>query len=251
MKTKEERTAKNVYNNIAESYHNHRTKLYPKGWFFNEFLEMPTTLELLGNVKGKKILDFGCGSGIYAKLLTKKGAKVSGFDISEKMLAIARKENPKLDLRYGSGYNIPFKGRFDIVLASLTIHYLKDWDKVFQEVRRVLKKGGFFVFSTGNSVSEIMEKIVLNGKEYRVLGTKNYFKKYKIYASWKMNNKEVQVSAYHRPYEEIIRTIIKNGFEIADYKDAFPSKKGKKLFPDDYKTYSRRPFFCVWKVMKK
>ncbi len=48
------------------------------------------------------------------------------------MIDIARKENPIIDLRIGSGYKIPFKGKFDIVVASLVMDYLKDWDKVFK-----------------------------------------------------------------------------------------------------------------------
>ncbi|HSU72961.1 MAG TPA: SAM-dependent methyltransferase, partial [Candidatus Binatia bacterium] len=42
----------------------------------NEYLEMPATLSLLGKVKGKKILDAGCGPGIYARILHNKGARV-------------------------------------------------------------------------------------------------------------------------------------------------------------------------------
>jgi len=94
----EKEVSKN-YDILAESYHEMRTKKYPQGWFYNEMLEMPATLELLGNVKGKKILDFGCGTGIYAKILTKKRAKVKGFDISREMIKIAKQENPNLDLR--------------------------------------------------------------------------------------------------------------------------------------------------------
>jgi 2-polyprenyl-3-methyl-5-hydroxy-6-metoxy-1,4-benzoquinol methylase len=80
----DEKEAANKYNTVAEHYHNWRTKLNPKGWFYNEMLEMPSTFELLENVKDKKILDFGCGTGIYAKLLTKRGALVRGFDISKR-----------------------------------------------------------------------------------------------------------------------------------------------------------------------
>ena len=69
-----------------------RTKENPDGWFFNELLEMPAMLEILGNVKGKNILDFGCGTGIYAKLLTKKGANVKGFDISKYAIDNAKPE---------------------------------------------------------------------------------------------------------------------------------------------------------------
>lgn len=252
MKTKEEKEAEEIYNLIADFYHNYRTKKYPEGWFFNEMLEMPTTLKLLGNVKGKKILDFGCGSGIYAKILTKKGAKVSGFDISEKMLQIAKNENPNIDLRYGSGYKIPFKKKFDVVLASLVIDYLKNWDKVFKEVSRVLKKESLFIFSIGNPVSECVKKIIVKGQKLRVLGINNYFDEKIFYSDWGfLYNNKIKIPSYHKTYETIIKTILKNGFEIIDYKDTYPINKAKKLFPEQYRNHTKSPYFCVWKVRKK
>jgi SAM-dependent methyltransferase len=246
----EEKEAIKKYAISAEAYHNMRTKDNPKGWFYNEFLEMPSTISLLGNVKGKKILDFRCGTGIYAKLLVKKGAKVKGFDISKEMVDIAKKENPKLDLKVGSGYKIPFNEKFDIVLASLVVHYLKDWDKILKEVGRVLKKGGYFIFSTGNPVAEVRKKILVGDKKVSVLG--NYFKEKKIYGPWKNNKgKKMKMSSYHKTYETIIKTIVRNKFEIVDYKDCFPAIEGKKLFPKEYAEYSKKPMFCVWKIKKK
>ena len=246
----EEKEAIKQYALSAERYNHWRTKKYPQGWFYNELLEMPATLKLLGNVKNKKILDFGCGSGILSKLLTKKGAKIKGFDISKEMLDIAKKENPKLDLKLGSGYNIPFKEKFDIVVASLVVHYLKDWNKMFKEVSKVLKKGGYFIFSTGNPVAEAKKKIKIGNKQISVLD--NYFKEGKIYGPWKDNKgKSIKMFSYHQTYETIIKTIIKNNFEIVDYKDCLPLKKAKKLFPKDYAKYSKTPFFCVWKVKLK
>ncbi len=238
MKEDEKEVLKN-YALSAEKYHNMRTKENPYGWFFNELLEMPSTLKLLGNVKNKKILDFGCGTGIYAKLLTKKGAKVKGFDISPEMLVIAKRENPILELKIGSGYKIPFNEKFDIVTSSLVVHYLKDWNKMFDEIKRVLKKGGVFIFSTGNPVAEMR------------FG-KDYFHDKKTYWPWSDNkNKKMKIPAYHKTYEQIIKDILTNGFEIVDYKDCFPDKKAKKLFPKEYKEFSEKPIFCVWKLKLK
>jgi len=239
MKTDEKIVSK-YYDKWADSYHNMRTKENPDGWFFNELLEMPTMLEILGNVRGKNILDFGCGTGIYAKLLTQKGAKVKGFDINKEMIKIAKKENPNLDLRVGSGYKIPFREKFDIVMAPLVVHYIKDWDKMFREIRRVLKDEGYFIFSTNNPVSESSEGAKRKGKKVKILT--DYFTEKKL---------TTKIPSYHLTYETIIKTILKNGFEIVDYKDAFPLKKAKKLFPDYYERYSKIPFFMVWKVMKK
>ncbi|MCA9485413.1 MAG: class I SAM-dependent methyltransferase, partial [Nanoarchaeota archaeon] len=170
MDTKEEKQARQSYNTMARFYHEYRTTKFEGGWFFNEYLEMPAMLKALGNVKDKKILDWGCGSGIYAKILSEKGAKIKGFDISKEMLKIARESNPRLDLRIGSGLNIPFDEKFDIVFSSLALNYLKDWDRAFKEISRVLKKGGYFLFSIGNPIIDSSESIVNEGKKVKILG---------------------------------------------------------------------------------
>ncbi len=243
----EEKEAKENYDKSARGYHSWRTVENPDGWFYNELLEMPATLKLLGNVKSKKVLDFGCGTGIYAKLLTQKGASVKGFDISPAMIKIAKEENPNLDLKVGSGYDIPFKEKFDIVLASLVFHYFKNWDKMFKEIKGILKKGGILVFSTNNPVYDSRERISIKNKEVSVFG--DYFHEGKAYISWKDDDgKEMKMTFYRKTYQSIIETILNNGFEIIGYKDCFPLKKAKKLFPDDYKEYSRKPFFTSWKV---
>tara|TARA_Y100000310_G_C20437561_1_gene694458 strand:+ start:82 stop:837 length:756 start_codon:yes stop_codon:yes gene_type:complete len=248
----EEKEASEKYNFMAKSYHNLRTKKNPKGWFYNELLEMPATLNLLGNVKNKKVLDFGCGTGIYAKQLTKKGALVKGFDVSSEMIKIAKDENPKLDLKVGSGYKIPFNEKFDIVFAALVLDYFSDWNKVFNQVKKVLKKNGHFIFSIGNPVSEVVKKVKINEKTFRILGENDYFKEKKIYSVWKnINSKNMKIPIYHKTYETIIKTILNNGFEIVDYRDCFPLKKAKKLFPKDYSLFSKTPYFCVWKIRKK
>ncbi len=251
---KDEEDVLTSYNTGAEHYHEQRTTKYPEGWFFNELLEMPATLKLLGNVKGKRLLDFGCGTGIYAKLLTRMGANVSGFDISSEMLAIAKKENPSLDLKLGSGYKIPFREKFDIVQASLVLDHVKYWNRALAEVHKVLKNDGTFVFSVGNPVAETAKSIKFMGKKYRVLGIRDYFLEHVSYNRWKIDGKNVRsvsVPFYHKTYETIIRTVVKNGFEIVDYRDAFPLKKAEKLFPEYYKRYSKIPFFSVWKLKKQ
>ena len=64
----EEREVRRKYDKLAEHYHYWRTEKNPKGWHYNELLEMPSTLELLGDVRGKKILDFGWQDNHYRKV---------------------------------------------------------------------------------------------------------------------------------------------------------------------------------------
>src|SRR3989344_471656 len=101
---KDEKATIKMYKELAEEYHGLRMKKS----LYNEMTEMPAMMKMLGNVKNKKVLDWGCGSGIYIKELKSKGAKIKGFDISEKMVAIAKKINPDIEIKVGSGTNIPY-----------------------------------------------------------------------------------------------------------------------------------------------
>lgn len=246
---KEKMQTKKNYNFIAEEYHNLRTKKYPPGWFYNEMTEMPAVLELLGNVKRKKILDLGCGTGIYAKLLTKKGAIVKGFDLSPGMINIAKRENPRLDLRVGSANKIPFNEKFDIVLASLIVHYISNWNKMLNEVKRVLKKGGLFIFSTGNPITECVDRKDINGERYHLFG--DYYTERKIRNNWNVKGKNIKMVSYHITYETLIDRVLSHGFEIVGYKDCKPLRLSKKYFPEEYKSYWKRPSFCAWKLKLK
>ena len=123
--------------------------------YYGPFCPSETELDLLDikNIKSKNILELGCGGGQCSIFLSKKGAICSGIDISTKQIEyateLARKECVKIDYVVGSGENLSyFKDcEFDIVLAVFSIQYIKNLGKCLEEVRRVLKKGGIFVFS--------------------------------------------------------------------------------------------------------
>lgn len=228
---------KRGYNKLAKEYH--RLRVSGKK-FHNEYLEMPTTLKLLGNVRGKKILDLGCGTGVYAKILTKKGARLKGIDISEKEIEIARKESPDVEFIIGNAEKLPYKSKeFDIVLSCLVLEHFKDWNNVLKEVNRVLKKNGLFVFSIGNPVSNCIRK---KGRNWQVV--RNYFKEQEVISYWWG---DIYSKWYHKPLGTIIRLLVNNGFELIDYEDAFPLRKAKKLFPREYNLTSKIPYFCTWK----
>ena len=82
-----------IYNKFGQAYHDSRKQDH--GRLFNEYLDMPATFSLLPELKGKNVLDAGCGSGIYSRLLAQSGASVRGIDISDKMIGIAKKETVK------------------------------------------------------------------------------------------------------------------------------------------------------------
>ena len=99
---------------------------------------------------GKKLLEYGCGSGNNSNKWLKLGAKVTGIDISEEGIKKAKKSN--CNSKYNADYyvmdaeNTEFnKNSFDIVVGSGILHHL-DLKKCYQELSRICKDNGHIVF---------------------------------------------------------------------------------------------------------
>ena len=114
-------------------------------------LEEPEVGTALGPVSGKAVLDLGCGTGRHAVRLAAAGARVTGCDFSEGMLARARTK-PGSEavewLVHDLAHPLPFEdGRFDVVLSALVLDHVRDVDAFFREAGRVCRRGGRVVFT--------------------------------------------------------------------------------------------------------
>ena len=118
--------------------------------YLNSF-EKGKVLTLLPEVKGKKILDVGAGTGRVSLPLALAGAQVVALDVSEKILEILKRKNKKIQTVIGEAESLPFEdASFDIVASAFLIVHLKELKIFFDEVYRVLKPGGLFLVSNIN-----------------------------------------------------------------------------------------------------
>lgn len=106
-------------------------------------------LKKLCDVRGKKLLDLGCGAGEAAVYFAKKGADVTAADVSSGMLnvvkRVAERHNVRIQTKQSYSHNIDFRDEtFDIVYAANLLHHV-DIEDTVKEVYRVLKKGGIFI----------------------------------------------------------------------------------------------------------
>jgi SAM-dependent methyltransferase len=114
-------------------------------------------MRLSGLQRGARVVDLGCGSGAFTKLLRQQGYLSVGVDISPKLVAVGRNMYPGLELIEGDAENLPFaKDSFDGVLLSALIHHFPDPRLLAAEVRRVLKPGGRFVAFDPNRMNPFM-----------------------------------------------------------------------------------------------
>ncbi|MDN3506418.1 MAG: bifunctional 2-polyprenyl-6-hydroxyphenol methylase/3-demethylubiquinol 3-O-methyltransferase UbiG [Simkaniaceae bacterium] len=100
-----------------------------------------------------RVLDVGCGGGYLTNFLATKGHFVSGVDLSEQSLQIAKKYDTSESVEYkrASAYELPFPDNtFDAVCAMDLLEHVENPAQVVKEASRVLKKGGLFFFHTFN-----------------------------------------------------------------------------------------------------
>jgi ubiquinone/menaquinone biosynthesis C-methylase UbiE len=118
--------------------------------------------ELLGDMTDKVVLDVGCGSGSDIKECLNRGAKkIIGLDPSEAMLneAKSRSISSDIDFKKGTYESIPLADEsVDIVFGRFSLNYVKDLDKAFKEVFRVLTENGECIFLTTHPMDDLSLK---------------------------------------------------------------------------------------------
>jgi 2-polyprenyl-6-hydroxyphenyl methylase/3-demethylubiquinone-9 3-methyltransferase len=109
-----------------------------------------------GGLTGKRVVDVGCGGGILAEALARRGAQVTGLDLSEKALGVARlhAQDNHIDVEYRFESAESFAEReadaFDVVCCMEMLEHVPAPAETIAACARMLKPGGIAVFSTIN-----------------------------------------------------------------------------------------------------
>lgn len=197
--------------------------------FFNAHYDRPTCLSLLGDVAGKRVLDAACGPGLYAGELARRGAEVTGFDQSPRMVQICRARVAGGDFRVHDLADpltwLP-DGSVDLVLCALAIEYADDRVAALREFRRVLRPGGAVVLS----------RLHPTGDWLRHGGS--YFDTRVIHETWGTG---WRVHYWLVPLEVTCDEIFQAGFLIERLIEPRPAPGAAALAPADYEELTREP----------
>lgn len=244
--------SQNVFDNdeFFEGY----KKLRERPNNYNVLVEQPAIQALLPDLKGKTVLDLGCGYGKNCIDFINRGAeKVVGTDISEKMLDIATKENSHPAITYAPlDMNDlgAFDNTFDLVYSSMAFHYIKDFNKLISNIYRLLNKNGVLLFSQEHPFVTAPKAGASWNKDDNGMKTSYKLSDYMI--SGERNTKWFieGVIKYHRPVSEIINTMIQNGFMINSIIEPIPSKHAQTVWPSLYDEF-HKPNALIVKAVKK
>lgn len=172
---------------------------------YNAQYERPAMLAQLPDILGKLVLDVACAGGEYIPFLLERGAHVTAVDESPTFIAMVneRFDDRVVTVQADLNEGVPFltDACIDVILSSLTVHYIADWERLFAEFYRVLKPSGTLLFSTHHPAQAIE------------LAT-NYFQTQLVADRWKIGPRDVDVQFFHRPLQAIIAPVLTAGFRL-------------------------------------
>lgn len=119
-------------------------------------IESELLVELLCPQSGERILDAGCGTGVFTLDILSQGAHVVGIDLSFPMLQRAKEKAEAHPLQFVSAdlLRLPFReDSFDKVISVTALEFIEDGEKAIEEFFRVTRRGGSIVVATLNSLS--------------------------------------------------------------------------------------------------
>jgi len=207
----------------------------------NGCLEEPAMRALIGDVQGRDVVDLGCGLGHQARWLLERGARtVLGVDLSEKMIAecVRRNTSPACKFLRTSVEDVAIaRDQFDLVISSMTLHYVRDPAPLLVKIQRWLRPGGRLIFSVEHPICTAFPMGWLPmpiGDE--IWPVRRYSEQGVRDTHWFIDG----VLKYHHTVETYVRAVIAAGFVLADLREPVPTPESLQKRPD-LKNHLQRP----------
>lgn len=242
-----------------------RENKYDNPQFFEQYSKMSRSVDglkgagewhelekMLPDFEGKRMLDLGCGFGWHCIYAAEHGAtSVIGIDLSEKMLAEAKKKTtfPQVQyVRQGIEEIDYAPNSFDVVVSSLAFHYIQSFEDICQKVNQCLVSGGDFVFSVEHPV------FTAQGTQdwiYDAAGNRLHWPVDRYFDEAQRTSIFLgeEVIKYHKTMTTYLNTLLKNGFEITGIVE--PEPAAELLDVPFMKDELRRPMMLLVAAKKK
>lgn len=233
-----------------------------------DFVQKPAFFSILPDVSGKVGLDVGCGGGDCTRILSEKGASMTGVDISKKFIECARKEAilHKQDIVFyrADAEELDFQSdSFDFITSFVALMDMPNIDKVLSKLTNALKPGGFLQFSITHPCfwSHNMEWIVDQKKKTGLVCSDYLSSKRERISQWmfegvdakdikSFEKKKFRTVLFHRTISEWLNLLVKHELLLeyvleptisSDLVNKVPALEGHKIVPYFLIIRARKP----------
>jgi ubiquinone/menaquinone biosynthesis C-methylase UbiE len=227
--------APRIYDEFAERYEKHAETA-----FWNAHYDRPAVLSLVGDVRGRRVLDAGCGPGIYAEELVARGADVTAVDASAGMVELTRRRlGDGADVRMHD-LNAPVHwladASIDTVVSALVWHYVDNRGGALREFHRVLRPGGHAVISCQHPTCDWL----YHGGSYFAVEPKTEY--------W--SSLDVSFTSWRMPLTVVCDEFADAGFVIERLLEPQPTAASQQIDPHEYEKLTIKPGFIVFRLRR-
>lgn len=184
-------------------------------------------LARLGDAAGLEILEIGCGSGKCCVALARQGARVTGVDVSDAQLALARQRATDAGLAVrllqGDGAALPPlpASGFDCIVANFSLLYIDDMAACLAECARLLRPGGRLIFAQDHPIRACFWDAEM--EEESVLPARSYFDDTPL--EWTYTGTEIAMRSFHRTLAWWVNSLHEAGLRVTTLRE-LPQPKG-------------------------
>ncbi|KMM83820.1 Methyltransferase domain-containing protein [Pseudomonas taetrolens] len=229
-----------LYENMAE-------------WPFRKYCEIPSVFDALGDVSGLDIFDFGCGNGLYSRMLKKQGAhRVVGYDQSMGMLDYARRreEKEQLGIEFTTAINSDLLNKFDVVVAIYVLPYAGDvstLDAMCASMASLLKPGGRLItLPIHPDYCPRPDYYETYGLRLIPAGDDNARDASEVTLDLCQPPYDIQVTAYYWTADALERALNQAGFKRVHWRKNQPTPEGlERLGAHYWKNYKDSPHAAI------
>ncbi|HJU56669.1 MAG TPA: methyltransferase domain-containing protein, partial [Pyrinomonadaceae bacterium] len=212
------KSARALYDRVADKYDEN------KRLAVGNYTELPAVLALAGDVRGLRVLDAGCGPGRHSRKLLDRGALVTGIDISEEMVRLARERCGGRGQFFRADFaRAKFRrASFDLVVASLSLMYAREVSPVIRNFAAWLAPRGRLVFSLYHPV-----------RFFQKIPDFDFSKSRKVWIH--LQGCDVTVFNYYHPTASYFDALHENGFSVQRIIEPVLSRRHKGWPEDNYR----------------
>lgn len=219
---------------------------------FREHWNNPAFLEFAGDLSGKNVLDAGCSEGHNTRIFARRGARITGVDLSSKMIEFARAEELRepLGIRYEcASYTdlAMFKeGIFDAAISTMAFMDGPDFPAAMREIARVIRRGGTLAFSVLHPCFATKGFGWLRDDSGRAVKftVANYFNDEAWIDRWKFGHapnaeqvEEFAIPRFDRKLSDYINPVIAAGLQLEEIREPRAPESACALYPEAFRKF--------------